>query len=158
LDPLGSFHCRNRKGAYKDGCKVTGLVYTKDIAVSSPPSSSASSKDAQGASRRKSGKRSEILVSTNDCRLRLVNSQDGAVHCKYKGVVRESMQIKASFSEDGKFIICGSEDGTVAVWPTQYTPSPSWYSYLSGRYVRMYACVSALFASIACIILVEAYL
>jgi WD40 repeat protein len=38
--------------------------------------------------------------------------------CKYKGNVNETMQIKASFSEDGRHIIAGSENGSLYVWET----------------------------------------
>lgn len=32
---------------------------------------------------------------------------------KFKGLLNDGMQIKGSFSEDGKFVISGSEDGQV---------------------------------------------
>ena len=32
------------------------------------------------------------------------------------------MQIRASMTEDGKFIICGSEDGNIIIWNTIYIP------------------------------------
>jgi len=38
--------------------------------------------------------------------------------CKYKGLTNDSMQIKASFSEDDKYVICGSENGRVFIWNT----------------------------------------
>jgi WD40 repeat protein len=39
--------------------------------------------------------------------------------CKFKGLINKSMQIKATFSEDGRHVICGSENGTVFVWNTK---------------------------------------
>lgn len=33
--------------------------------------------------------------------------------CKFKGLVNDDIQIKASFSDDGKYVISGSEDGQV---------------------------------------------
>lgn len=33
--------------------------------------------------------------------------------CKFKGLVNDGIQIKASFSEDGMFVVSGSEDGQV---------------------------------------------
>ena len=38
--------------------------------------------------------------------------------CKYKGGKNKIMQIKASFSEDGEYIICGSEIGNIFIWRT----------------------------------------
>ena len=43
---------------------------------------------------------------------------DYSIACKYKGTVNESMQIKACMSEDGRYIICGSEIGRVLIWNT----------------------------------------
>jgi WD40 repeat protein len=35
---------------------------------------------------------------------------------KFKGLLNEKLPIRASFSEDGKFVICGSEDHDVYIW------------------------------------------
>ncbi|CAN0438364.1 unnamed protein product [Discosporangium mesarthrocarpum] len=78
--------CRNRRGPLKSGRKVTGLAF----------------------------KGEEVLVTTNDSRLRLYNTEDFGMSAKYKGLSNDSLQIKASFSEDGQRIICGSENGKVS--------------------------------------------
>ena len=61
----------------------------------------------------------QLLVSTNDSRLRLCRLDDYSLVCKYKGLRNKSMQIKASFSSDGSHVICGSENGAVHIWRTQ---------------------------------------
>lgn len=55
----------------------------------------------------------QLLVTTNDSRLRLYNTDDFGMNAKYKGFLNDTLQITATFSEDGKQIICGSENGKV---------------------------------------------
>lgn len=57
-----------------------------------------------------------LLVTSNDSRLRLYNTHDKSLEAKYSGHENASSQIRASFSDDGRFIICGSEDGQVYIW------------------------------------------
>ncbi|XP_021887726.1 WD repeat-containing protein 44-like [Carica papaya] len=60
------------------------------------------------------GNPSEVLVTSADSRIRIL---DGAeiIH-KFRGFRNTSSQIAASFSLDGKHIICASEDSHVYVW------------------------------------------
>lgn len=71
----------------------------------------------------------KILVTSNDSRIRLYDLRDLTLGCKYKGCLNNSSQIKASFSHDGKFIICGSEDHCVYIWKTQH----DFYKFHSAR-------------------------
>lgn len=104
--------CRNRHGALKGGKKVTGLCYD-------------TSKSSQVPSE-------QLLITTNDSRLRLYQTDDYSMLCKYKGLTNDHMQIKASFSEDGHYVIAGSENGSVYIWnaTSQYTSMIS--SHLNG--------------------------
>lgn len=61
----------------------------------------------------------KILVTTNDSRLRLYDLRDLSLTCKYRGVVNQSSQIKASTSHDSKYIICGSENASFYIWRLQ---------------------------------------
>ncbi|KAJ1982727.1 hypothetical protein H4R34_001602 [Dimargaris verticillata] len=61
----------------------------------------------------------KLLITSNDSRIRLYNMKDKSLERKYKGHTNTSSQIKATFSADGKRIICGSEDHNVYVWDTQ---------------------------------------
>lgn len=61
----------------------------------------------------------KILVTTNDSRLRLYDLRDLSLTCKYRGVLNQSSQIKASTSHDSKYIICGSENASFYIWRLQ---------------------------------------
>ncbi|OBZ91050.1 putative WD repeat-containing protein C3H5.08c [Choanephora cucurbitarum] len=70
-----------------------------------------------------------ILVTTNDSRIWMINMKDKSCVYIYKGLQNEAMQIKASFSDDGRYIISGSEDGCVYMWCTDqvsYSPFQHW--------------------------------
>ncbi|CAK8671833.1 unnamed protein product [Clavelina lepadiformis] len=60
----------------------------------------------------------KILVTSNDSRVRLYDLRDLSLTCKFKGLTNLSSQIKASFSHDNKYIICGSEDKALYIWMT----------------------------------------
>eukprot|EP01080_Neovahlkampfia_damariscottae_P007493 gene7493-11816_t len=82
---------RSRRGQNK-GRKVTGIELTKD--------------------------KDQVLISTNDSRIRLYSLYDYSISCKYAGLSNQESQISGSFSHDGKFIISGSEDNSVYIWNT----------------------------------------
>ena len=82
--------CRNRSGKFKKGKKITGLNYNSDGKL--------------------------LLISTNDSRVRCYRLVDFSLVCKMKGVENEQLQIKASWSEDGQYVIMGSDKEYVAVW------------------------------------------
>lgn len=76
-----------------------------------------------------------ILVTTNDSRIWIVNMKDKSFVYKYKGLDNPVMQIRASFNDDGRYIICGSEDGCVYLWCTdQVSYSP--FQYLQDSRIK----------------------
>jgi len=98
--------CRNRKGPLKTGQKVTGLAFMNSGLSEPVPNS---------VCRVAASCHHQLLVTTNDSRLRLY-TDDYLMACKYKGLLNDSMQIKASFSEENEYVICGSENGKVYIW------------------------------------------
>ncbi|KAI9491564.1 WD40-repeat-containing domain protein [Zychaea mexicana] len=71
----------------------------------------------------------KMLITSNDSRTRLYNMRDKSLMYKYKGAHNHSMQIRATFSDDGRNIVSGSEDGNVYIWvtePIMYSPFHHW--------------------------------
>lgn len=60
------------------------------------------------------GNPSEVLITSADSRIRIFDGSD-IIH-KFRGFRNTSSQIAASFSVDGKYVICASEDSQVFVW------------------------------------------
>lgn len=58
----------------------------------------------------------QLLVTTNDSRIRLFSMTDFTLILKLKGLTNCSRQIKATSSSDGKNVICGSDTGEVFLW------------------------------------------
>jgi WD40 repeat protein len=80
---------RSRRGKNK-GRKVTGIVLTPD--------------------------QTQVLITTNDSRIRLYSLHDYSENCKYSGLENQSSHISASFDSSGKMIISGSENHHVYLW------------------------------------------
>ncbi|CAH8387272.1 unnamed protein product [Eruca vesicaria subsp. sativa] len=57
---------------------------------------------------------SEVLVTSADSRIRILDGSE-VIH-KFKGFRNTSSQISASYSQNGKYIICASEDSQVYMW------------------------------------------
>jgi WD40 repeat protein len=98
--------CRNRRGPLRKGKKVTGFAFRSS--GKEPSTSGAVARNMPNL---------QVLVSTNDSRLRLFQTDDFSMVSKYKGLANDDYLIRATFSEDGQYIISGSENGKVYVWP-----------------------------------------
>ncbi|GAM88898.1 hypothetical protein ANO11243_069320 [Dothideomycetidae sp. 11243] len=61
----------------------------------------------------------KVLITSNDSRVRLYNYRDKALEMKMKGSVNTTCQIRASLSDDGRYICCGSEDKRAYIWPLE---------------------------------------
>lgn len=98
--------CRNRYGKHKNGRKVTGVQYSRD------------------------GK--HLLVTTNDSRIRIVETEGYSVSRKLKGLSNGELQIRASFSPDGKYVVSGSDEPLVYIWRRDTGAAPSLTGKLLG--------------------------
>jgi len=92
-------HVRSAHGKNAKGSKVTGMQ-----AMNFPPD------DPAGEVK--------ILITSNDSRVRVYNLRDKSLELKLKGNENSCSQIHATFSDDGKYIICGSEDKKAYIWST----------------------------------------
>ncbi|KAL4968857.1 WD40 repeat domain-containing protein [Aspergillus stella-maris] len=98
LKPAGNIHVRSARGRNAKGSKITGIdsmFLPKD--------------DAEGALK--------LLITSNDSRIRLYDFRDRTLEAKFRGNENTCSQIRATFSDDGKHIICGSEDRRAYIWP-----------------------------------------
>ncbi|ERS97423.1 hypothetical protein HMPREF1624_05590 [Sporothrix schenckii ATCC 58251] len=96
LKPLTQIHVRSSRGRNAKGSKITGIV----------PMLLRNSRPGDAA----------ILVTSTDARVRLYHLRDKMLDCKFKGHEHASAQLSASFSDDGKYVICGSESKKVFIW------------------------------------------
>ena len=92
-------HVRSAHGKNAKGSKVTGIQ-----AISYPPG------DPNGEVK--------LLITSNDSRVRVYNLRDKGLELKLKGNENSCSQIHASFSDDARYIICGSEDRKAYIWST----------------------------------------
>lgn len=99
LKAIAQIHVRSARGRNAKGSKITGID-----AMSVPCG------DPHGEVK--------LLITSNDSRIRLYNLRDRTLEAKFRGNENTCSQIRASFSDDGKHVICGSEDRRAYLWPT----------------------------------------
>lgn len=149
-------NCRNGGGKYSRGTKVTGMAYRNQNANYSDLEDGASGlykwrRQSNNHRPNSMQQAPQLLVSTNDNRLRLCRLDDYSLVCKYKGLRNKTMQIKASFSGDGGYVICGSEAGSVFIWNTLPKKKSALSSFMTGNKNRNdgYECIECSSAEVA---------
>ncbi|KAL1297706.1 hypothetical protein AAFC00_006254 [Neodothiora populina] len=90
-------HVRSARGKNAKGSKITKIQ-----AINYPPNSS--------------NRVTKLLITSNDSRIRLYNLRDKSLEIKFKGHINDNSQIRASFSDDARYIACGSEDSKAYIW------------------------------------------
>ncbi|KAK2605871.1 hypothetical protein QQS21_003711 [Conoideocrella luteorostrata] len=102
LEFQSQIHVRSSRGKNAKGSKITGIE-TALLA----------SED---------GKMDvKVLISSNDSRVRIYNLRTKMLEIKFRGLENQSSQIHARFSDDGAYVISGSEDRQAYVWSTTNT-------------------------------------
>ncbi|KAK7617215.1 WD40-repeat-containing domain protein [Phyllosticta citricarpa] len=92
-------HVKSNRGKNSKGSKITGI----QIMQTTPGATAGEVK---------------LLVSSNDSRIRLYSFRDKGLEIKFRGQENNYSQIRASFSDDAKYVICGSEDHKAYIWST----------------------------------------
>ncbi|OVA00546.1 WD40 repeat [Macleaya cordata] len=69
------------------------------------------------------GSSTEVLVTSADSRIRVIDGVD-QIH-KFKGFRNTSSQISASLTANGKYVVCASENSSVYVWKHEGESWPS---------------------------------
>lgn len=91
-------HVRSARGRNAKGSKITGI----DTMV-------VPEGDIRGGIK--------LLITSNDSRIRMYDFSARTLEAKFRGNENTCSQIRATFTDDGKHIICGSEDRRAYVWP-----------------------------------------
>ncbi|RKU47048.1 hypothetical protein DL546_008740 [Coniochaeta pulveracea] len=117
-------HVRSTRGKNAKGSKITGIT----TMLINPNMSATNSRGAPmgiPSSRTSSDLAAmdnvKVLISSNDSRIRIYNLRDKALETKLKGHENAYSQIAASFSDDGRYIISGSEDRRAFIWNAMST-------------------------------------
>ncbi|KAI0392322.1 WD40 repeat-like protein [Xylariaceae sp. FL0594] len=97
LKSLHQLHVRSSRGKNAKGSKITGI-------------------HAMEASPGRPDSEVNLLITSNDSRIRIYNLADRTLKAKLRGHENACNQIRASFSDDGNYVICGSEDGRTFIW------------------------------------------
>lgn len=88
-----SVHVRSTRGQNAKGSKVTGIQAYYDTRGDV-----------------------KLLVTSNDSRIRVYNFRDKNLELKFRGNENNYSQIRATLNDDGRYIVCGSEDRKAYIW------------------------------------------
>lgn len=102
LQLKSQIHVRSSRGKNAKGSKITGI---KTAALPS-----------------EGGKADvKVLISSNDSRVRIYSLRTKMLEVKFRGLENQSSQISARFSDDGAYVISGSEDRQAYIWSANST-------------------------------------
>ncbi|KAK1597028.1 WD repeat domain-containing protein [Colletotrichum navitas] len=92
LKQTTQLHVRSSRGKNAKGSKITGI---KTMAIDDEV---------------------KVLITSNDSRVRIYNLRDKSLQSKFKGYENTCSQIHAGFSDNGQWIVSGSEDKRTYIW------------------------------------------
>nr|POF21066.1 putative wd repeat-containing protein c3h5.08c [Quercus suber] len=97
--------------------ETEGLKYQSQIHVRSSRGQNAKGSKITGIQAyHAAGGDVKILITSNDSRIRLYNFRDKSLELKLRGNENGSSQIRATLSDDAKYVVCGSEDRKAYIW------------------------------------------
>ncbi|TFB05977.1 hypothetical protein CCMA1212_001389 [Trichoderma ghanense] len=96
-------HARSSRGKNAKGSKITGIKTATTAGTNEV----------------------KVLITSNDSRVRIYNLDSRSLEVKFKGLENQSSQIHARFSDDGTYVICGSEDRKAYIWNTNTAEADS---------------------------------
>ncbi|EQB48260.1 WD repeat domain-containing protein [Colletotrichum gloeosporioides Cg-14] len=99
LKNVSQLHVRSSRGKNAKGSKITGI---KTMVIDDEV---------------------KVLITSNDSRVRLYNLRDKSLDAKFKGLENTCSQIHADFSDNGQWIVSGSEDKKTYIWSVRSADS-----------------------------------
>ncbi|KAK3339938.1 hypothetical protein B0T25DRAFT_365487 [Lasiosphaeria hispida] len=112
-------HVRSSRGKNAKGSKITSIQAMNTASPGSAslaPSQTASSSASRTSTDVAAYGDVRVLITSNDSRIRIYNLRDKTLDVKLKGHDNACSQIAASFSDDGNYVVCGSEDRKAFIW------------------------------------------
>ncbi|KAK0704582.1 hypothetical protein B0H67DRAFT_613202 [Lasiosphaeris hirsuta] len=112
-------HVRSSRGKNAKGSKITSIQAMNMASPGSAgfaPSQTASSSASRASTDAAAYSDVRVLITSNDSRIRIYNLRDKTLDVKLKGHDNACSQIAASFSDDGNYVVCGSEDRKAFIW------------------------------------------
>ncbi|OLN85493.1 putative WD repeat-containing protein C3H5.08c [Colletotrichum chlorophyti] len=99
LKHVSQLHVRSSRGKNAKGSKITGIrTMVIDDEV-------------------------KVLITSNDSRVRIYKLRDKSLESKFKGHENTCSQIYANFSDNGQWIVSGSEDKRIYIWSVRSADS-----------------------------------
>lgn len=117
-------HVRSTRGKNAKGSKITGIstmIIDPRFSAKSSQGTVVGLPQSRTSSDLAAMDNVKVLITSNDSRVRIYNMRDKSLESKFKGHENVCSQIAASFSDDGKHIICGSEDKKAFIWNVSST-------------------------------------
>jgi WD40 repeat protein len=90
---------RSSRGKNRKGAKITGIVFSPHDA-------------------------NEVLMSSNDSRLRRYRMEDKSIFYKYTGHTCVETKLRGTFSPCGQFVMTASENKHIYIWKVEDLPAP----------------------------------
>ncbi|WYZ39686.1 hypothetical protein EsH8_IV_000027 [Colletotrichum jinshuiense] len=99
LKQVAQLHVRSSRGKNAKGSKITGI---KTMVIDDEV---------------------KVLITSNDSRVRIYKLRDKSLDAKFKGYENTCSQIRADFSDDGQWVVSGSEDKRAYIWSVRSADS-----------------------------------